>query len=859
MRSLRKTITALSPAIILVSVLCGNISGQSGLTTIQDTLFDADGTRYNGTLFIQWSTFDTINPGTIIHQSRTVQVVNGNLLVQLAPNISATPPANLYTVLYQSDGDQQYSETWTVPVSTTPLKVAQVRTGSGTGGSGSVGGLTGGTGGTEASITNLVSDLNARPVKGPGYGTSAVAVIDQNGLIETAVGNLGDCVFVDGSTGPCSTPVALPTWVNAETPAGLINGINTTYTLANAPSGSSLLLFRNGLLQASGMDYTLSGSTIQIVSGFIPQAPDTLVAEYRLDSGTSGGGSGGGGSGSSGAAGVNGCGAVGAVSKSSSYQIQASDDGYLLVQTGAANFTLPSAIPAAGWCVVLLDTNAAGITVQNNGAAINGVSAGYALQPANTIFVVSDGAEYWLSGANGVAGAAGATGTAGSAGATGATGPAGATGTAGSAGAAGATGVAGAAGATGATGPAGVAGVAGATGATGATGSAGGSRPAYTVVTYGATPVFPITANTTIQNLEIDLTGNVSSSTLTTGGATIGQDIGFKICQDVTGSRTFSWPTNVVNPGSISGSASTCSKQLFRWDGTNAVAFSGMVTDGTTPGVTTSTGFLTFMAGTDTFAGLTSSQTLSNKTLVAPALGTPVSGTGTNLTGIPPGATTARQGNGSKFQLSTGSTTTGDCVEFDANGNTVDTGSACGSGGGLPSGTGVVKVTAGAGGLVSGTSTNCVLVNGNSAACGSSAGPGGNAASIGGSFTIAVNGNLTFTTVNKDTGGYANLTAHNDRLTIPGGQTGWYSVCIQAASTNNSYSGNTNIQPLVNGSGDPFISPYFVIAANWYQPSFGGCYLTYRTAGDYVSFSLYQGTGVPQTFNLSFSLAWVGQ
>ena len=70
MRSLRKTIQALSPAIILVSVLCGIISGQSGLTTIQDTLFDADGARYNGTLTIQWSTFDTTNPGPSFSRAR---------------------------------------------------------------------------------------------------------------------------------------------------------------------------------------------------------------------------------------------------------------------------------------------------------------------------------------------------------------------------------------------------------------------------------------------------------------------------------------------------------------------------------------------------------------------------------------------------------------------------------------------------------------------------------------------------------------------------------------------------------------------------------------------------------------------
>lgn len=40
------------------------------------------------------------------------------------------------------------------------------------------------------------------------------------------------------------------------------------------------------------------------------------------------------------------------------------------------------------------------------------------------------------------------------------------------------------------------------------------------------------------------------------------------------------------------------------------------------------------------------------------------------------------QGNGGKVQLSTGTTVTNDCVKFDANGNTVDSGSSCGAGGG---------------------------------------------------------------------------------------------------------------------------------------------------------------------------------
>ena len=58
------------------------------------------------------------------------------------------------------------------------------------------------------------------------------------------------------------------------------------------------------------------------------------------------------------------------------------------------------------------------------------------------------------------------------------------------------------------------------------------------------------------------------------------------------------------------------------------------------------------------------------------------------------GGTTTNQGNGGKIQLSTGTTTTNDCVKFDANGNTVDAGSACGGGGG--SGT-VTSVAVGTG------------------------------------------------------------------------------------------------------------------------------------------------------------------
>jgi hypothetical protein len=137
----------------------------------------------------------------------------------------------------------------------------------------------------ESAVIGLVSDLAQRPVKGPGFGTGSVAVINQNGQIETAVGDVGECVYVDGTAGPCGSPQSQ--FFDAEIPGGLVDGTNNTFTLANPPSGASLMLFRNGLYMLGGFDYTLSGQTVQFVPGAVPQPGDTLVASYRLDPTTS--------------------------------------------------------------------------------------------------------------------------------------------------------------------------------------------------------------------------------------------------------------------------------------------------------------------------------------------------------------------------------------------------------------------------------------------------------------------------------------------------------------------------------------------------------------------------------------------
>lgn len=52
-----------------------------------------------------------------------------------------------------------------------------------------------------------------------------------------------------------------------ETPAGVIDGANDTFTLVNTPATNSLQIFLNGAYQTpGGEDYTLAGLTITFVN-----------------------------------------------------------------------------------------------------------------------------------------------------------------------------------------------------------------------------------------------------------------------------------------------------------------------------------------------------------------------------------------------------------------------------------------------------------------------------------------------------------------------------------------------------------------------------------------------------------------
>lgn len=261
------------------------VEAQPALTNIQDILYRADGTRFTGTVSIQWKPFLAGDSSYIPQQALRLDVVNGVFRAKLVPTTNASAGAN-YEVQFASQGKYLFTETWAVPPSLNILKVRDVRVTSGivVGNPPVFGQLS-----QIADVEGLENELLLRPMRGFLFGLGRAAMINSTGQIDAVQGNLSDCVRVDGSAAPCGTGGgsgsggAAATFIDHETPSGLVNGANATFTLAQTPPpASSLSLVRNGVLLKATVDFSLSGNTITFFVASVPQAGDILEANYRV-------------------------------------------------------------------------------------------------------------------------------------------------------------------------------------------------------------------------------------------------------------------------------------------------------------------------------------------------------------------------------------------------------------------------------------------------------------------------------------------------------------------------------------------------------------------------------------------------
>jgi len=251
------------------------------LTTIQDVIYKADGTRFNGVAYIEWKAFETPNQVPIGTQSLTIAIVDGNLRVRLVPTTNSST-GGYYYVRYHSDGRVQFSEMWAVPPSSTSINLSTVRAAAA---QQNGGGMLAPASVTISEIPGLTEELAARPVRGLGFAANRTIRAGAAGVLEAVTGNLTDCVRVDGTSAPCESgggSYTGPGFVDGETPAGLVNGSNTVFSLSSQPSPAlSLELYRNGVYMTQGVDYILSTNSITMLSGATPGSGDILTARYR--------------------------------------------------------------------------------------------------------------------------------------------------------------------------------------------------------------------------------------------------------------------------------------------------------------------------------------------------------------------------------------------------------------------------------------------------------------------------------------------------------------------------------------------------------------------------------------------------
>jgi hypothetical protein len=258
----------LTKSILWTSLFAICAFAQSTLTQIQDTVYNPDGSPFNGTVVITWMSSSGQTGGT--PYSTSVKIYNGALSVSLAPSVNAVPAASYQAIYNSKDGLVSWTETWQVPVSATAVTLSQVRQ------SGSIG--TTGQGNIPISqVTGLASYLNA--INGSLTSLSST-VAGLNSMVSGLGSSVANLTTLVNNLGSASTNAV---FVDAESPAGTINGVNATFTLSQTPlSIGSLTVFRNGVMLTNGVDYTVSGSILAFARNAVPQTGDILQTYYRV-------------------------------------------------------------------------------------------------------------------------------------------------------------------------------------------------------------------------------------------------------------------------------------------------------------------------------------------------------------------------------------------------------------------------------------------------------------------------------------------------------------------------------------------------------------------------------------------------
>jgi len=104
-------------ALLIAWLLAGIASAQAvSTTTVQGTVYLANGQPTSGTVRVSWPAFTTASNQAVTADSVTVTIAaDGFMSVNLAPNLGATPAGLYYTAVYHLSDGTTSTEYWVVP------------------------------------------------------------------------------------------------------------------------------------------------------------------------------------------------------------------------------------------------------------------------------------------------------------------------------------------------------------------------------------------------------------------------------------------------------------------------------------------------------------------------------------------------------------------------------------------------------------------------------------------------------------------------------------------------------------------------------------------------------------------------
>lgn len=119
---------------VLVAMMAGRVNvatAQVATTTVQDTVYSANGTPASGTVLVSWNAFTTAGGQAVAAGSTSVTIgAGGSLTLALAPNAGSTPMGSYYTAVFHLSDGTTSREYWVVPVTVAgggPATLAEIK------------------------------------------------------------------------------------------------------------------------------------------------------------------------------------------------------------------------------------------------------------------------------------------------------------------------------------------------------------------------------------------------------------------------------------------------------------------------------------------------------------------------------------------------------------------------------------------------------------------------------------------------------------------------------------------------------------------------------------------------------------